>query len=136
MNITNILTNLFFRFFAFNFNHRSSLRRYLKSDFGPLDFTFGIRTENNSVRQALRFEDGRVRVLKQWPVHLDAQLIFMDESVVKEAATRPPNELMLTLMENRMITRGNLGYLQLFNFYLSLLLKGPQINKLKKEIKC
>ena len=133
MNTTNILANLFFRFFAFSFNHRPALNRYLESDFGPLDFTFGIRTENDSVRQSLRFENRRVTVLKKWPEHLDAQLIFMDESVVKEAATRPPNELMLTLMENRMVTRGNLGYLQLFNFYLSLLLKGIQVNKLKKE---
>jgi formate C-acetyltransferase len=133
MTTTNILANLFFRFFAFSFNHRPALNRYLKSDFGPFDFTFGIRTENNSVRQALLFKNSRVRVLKKWPEQLDAQLIFMDESVLKEAATRPPNELMLTLMENRMVTRGNLGYLQLFNFFLSLLLKGPQINKLKKE---
>ncbi len=133
MNTTNILANLFFRFFAFNFNHRPSLNRHLSSDFGPFGFTFGIRTESNSVRQALRVENNRVRVLKKWPELLDAQLIFTDESVLKEAATRPPNELMLTLMENRMVTRGNLGYLQLFNFYLSLLLKGPQISKLKKE---
>jgi formate C-acetyltransferase len=109
MNTTNTLANLFLRFFAFNFNHRPALNRYLESDFGPINFTFGIRTENNSVRQALGFENGRVRVMKTWPENPDAQLIFMDESVLKEAATRPPNELMLTLMENRMVTRGNLG---------------------------
>jgi len=34
-----------------------------------------------------------------------------------------------------MITQGNLGYLQLINFYLSLLLKPIQIAKLKKETK-
>ncbi len=128
-----ILTNLFLRFFAFNFNHRPSLNRYLRSDFGPLNFVFGISTENGSVRQALRFEEGRVRVLMHWPDHPDAELVLKDENALKEAATRPPNALMLTLMENRMITRGNLSYVQLFNFYLSLLLGEAQIRKLKKE---
>jgi len=42
---------------------------------------------------------------------------------------------MFALMENRMITHGNLGYLQLINFYLSVLLKPIQVAKLKKEAK-
>ena len=41
--------------------------------------------------------------------------------------------MMMAMMENRMVTRGNLAYLQLINFYLSLLLKPLQIAKLKKE---
>ncbi|MDI6743035.1 MAG: pyruvate formate lyase family protein [Smithella sp.] len=132
---TNTLANLFLRFFAFNFNTRPSLNKYLKSDDGWLNFTFGIKTENGSVEQALQFENGKVSVLKDMPAKPDAQLIFVDEDAVKEAATQPPNKLMLALMENRMVTRGNLGYLQLFNFYLSLLLKQIQILKLKKEAK-
>ncbi|HRS97446.1 MAG TPA: hypothetical protein P5040_04615, partial [Smithella sp.] len=124
---------LFLKFFAFNFNTRPSLNRYLRCDDGWLNFTFGFRTENGSVEKALRFENGRVSVLEEMPEKLDAQLIFIDEDALKEAATQPPNRLMLALMENRMITRGNLGYLQLINFYLSLLLKPLQIAKLKKE---
>ncbi|MCX5848870.1 MAG: pyruvate formate lyase family protein [Deltaproteobacteria bacterium] len=134
-SFTNTLANLFLKFFALNFNTRPSLNKYLKCDDGWLNFTFGIRTENGSVEQAIRFEDGKVRVLKEIPEKLDAQLIFVDENAVKEAATQPPNRLMLALMENRMVTRGNLGYLQLINFYLSLLLKQIQIAKLKKETK-
>lgn len=42
---------------------------------------------------------------------------------------------MLALMENRIVMNGNLGYLQLINFYLSLLLKHIHIAKLKKETK-
>jgi len=132
---TNTMANLFFKFFAFNFNRRPSLNKYLKSDDGWLNFTFGIRTESGSVEQAMRFENGKVKVLKTIPEKMDSQLIFMDENAVKEAATQPPNKLMLALMENRMITRGNIGYLQLINFYLSLLLKHIQIAKLKKETK-
>ncbi len=129
------LANLFLKFVAFNFNVRPSLNKYLKWNDGWLNFTFGIKTENGSVEQAIRFENGRVNVLKQIPEHLEAELIFADENALKEAATQPPNRLMLALMENRMITHGNLGYLQLINFYLSLLLKQIQIAKLKKEAK-
>lgn len=133
--MTNMLANLFFRFFAANFNLRPALNRYLSCDDGPINFTFGIRTESGSVEQAVQFENGRVRVLKKMPEKPDAQLVFVDEAAVKEAATQPPNKLMLALMENRMVTRGNLGYLQLMNFYLSLLLKKVQVGKLQKEAK-
>lgn len=134
-SIANALARLFLRFFAANFNLRPSLNRYLKCADGWIDFTFGIRTESGSVAQAIRFESGKVRVLKTVPEKLDAQLVFIDEAALKEAATQPPNRLMLALMENRMVTRGNLGYLQLVNFYLSLLLKPFQVGKLKKEAK-
>lgn len=129
------LANIFFKFLAFNFNVRPSLNKYLKCDNGWLNFTFGIKTENGSVEQALRFENGKVIVLKNMPEKFDSQLIFVDENALKEAATQPPNKLMLALMENRMITNGNIGYLQLINFYLSLFLKNIQIAKLKKETK-
>ncbi|PKN52956.1 MAG: formate acetyltransferase [Deltaproteobacteria bacterium HGW-Deltaproteobacteria-13] len=131
----NTLAGLFFKFFAFNFNTRPSLNKYLKCDDGWINFTFGIKTENGSVEQAMAFENGKVRVLNNIPEKPDAQLIFADEDAVKDAATLPPNRLMLALMENRIVTRGNLGYLQLINFYLSLLLKHIHIAKLKKETK-
>jgi len=134
-SITDKLANLFFKFFALNFNNRSSLKKYLKSDDGWLNFTFAVKTENGSVEQALQFENGRVRVLKEMPAKPDSQLVFKDENALKEAATQPPNKLMMALMENRMVTQGNLGYLQLVNFYLSLLLGQIQIAKLKKETK-
>ena len=133
--MTDKMANFFLKFFAFNFNNRPSLNKYLKCDDGWLNFTFGIRTESGSVEQAMRFENGKVIVLKNIPEKMDSQLIFVDENAVKEAATQPPNRLMLALMENRMVTRGNIGYLQLINFYLSLLLKHIQIAKLKNETK-
>ena len=133
--ISNTLTRLFLKFFALNFNVRTGLNRYLRCDDGWLNFTFGIKTESSSVEQALTFTNGRVRVLKAYPPKPDAQLIFRDEAAMMEAVRMPPNKLMVALMENRMVTRGNLAYLQLFNFYLSLLLKRSQIGKLKKEAK-
>ena len=74
--MTNILANLFLRFFAASFNLRPSLNRYLKCDDGPINFTFGIRTENGSVEQALEFKNGKARVLKAIPAKLDAQLVL------------------------------------------------------------
>lgn len=70
---TNTLANLFFKFFAFNFNARPSLNKYLKCDDGWLNFTFGIKTESGSVEQAMRFENGKVIVLKDIPEKMDCQ---------------------------------------------------------------
>ncbi|HSA15739.1 MAG TPA: pyruvate formate lyase family protein [Spirochaetota bacterium] len=134
-SLTNTLARIFLKFLAMNFNTRPSLRKYLRSDYGWLNFTFGISTENGSVRQAIAFENGKVRVPDYFPEKFDAELVFADETAVKEAATQPPNKLMIALMENRIVTRGNIGYLQLMNFYLSILLKSAQIRKLKKETK-
>ncbi len=131
--ISNTLTSLFLRFFAANFNHRKALNRYLRSADGWIDFTFGVKTENGSVAQALIFKGGKVRVTGRMPAKPDAMLVFKDEQALKEAAVEPPNKLMIALMENRMLTLGNLGHLQVINFYLSLLLKPIQIAKLKKE---
>ncbi|MBU1171390.1 MAG: pyruvate formate lyase family protein [Proteobacteria bacterium] len=133
MTISNALTHLFLQFFAMNFNWRKSLNRYLKSEDGWMNFTMGIKTENGHVKQSLIFKEGRVRVSGTLPGTPDAMLIFKDEQALKEAATEPPNKLMLALMENRIVTIGNLGYIQMINFYLSLLLKPIQIAKLKKE---
>lgn len=135
MSISNTLANLFLRFFAFNFNHRKSLNRYLKTDDGFLNFTFGIRTESGSVEQALVFTNGKVKVSGTIPDKSHAMLVFRNEHAMKEAAAEPPNRLMFALMENRLVTHGNLAYLQLTNFYLSLLLKPVQIAKLKNETK-
>lgn len=131
----NVLTHIFLRFVALNFNHRKALNRYLGWDGGPFDFTFGIKTENGSVEQALIFRNHKVTVSSTIPARTDATLIFKDENALKEAATEPPNKLMIALMENRMVTQGNIGCLQLINFYLSLLLKPIQILKLKQETK-
>ena len=129
----NALTNLFLKFFAANFNLRPSLRRYLKSDEGWLNFSIGVKTESGSVEQALSFENGKVRVLKTIPGTLDAEIEFVDEKSLGEAATAAPNRLMIAMMENRIVTSGNLCYPLLINFYLSLLFKPLQIAKLKRE---
>ncbi|MBN2080127.1 MAG: formate acetyltransferase [Spirochaetes bacterium] len=131
--IADRLTNLFLGFMAFNFNRRRSLNRYLYSDFGPFDFSVGIRTEDGSVERAIIVKEGRMRVSREIPPDARATLVFMDTSALREAATLPPNELMITLMKNRMVLEGNLGYVQLINLYLSLLMRGKQIRMLKKS---
>ncbi|MFW6415700.1 MAG: pyruvate formate lyase family protein, partial [Thermodesulfobacteriota bacterium] len=132
-NLANLLTRLFMHFFALNFNLRPGLKRYLGYRDGWFNFTFGVQTRNKSVNQGIKIEEGRIRVLDSIPQDLDAQLLFLDESAIKELLVKPPNKHMITLMENRMVTNGNLSYVQVVNFYLSLLLKGSQIRKLKKE---
>jgi len=52
-----------------------------------------------------------------------ATMIFKDEEAAREMLSAPPNEALLLLMRGRMRARGNLAYLSLFNYYLSLLLR-------------
>ncbi|TFH41470.1 MAG: formate acetyltransferase, partial [Chrysiogenales bacterium] len=130
--IADRLTNLFLNFMAFNFNRRRSLNRYLYSDYGPFDFAVGITTGDGTVEQALVVKEGRMSVSRTIPDDARARLIFLDVGVLREAAVMPPNELMLALMRNRMVLEGNLGYVQLVNLYLSLLMRKKQIGMLKK----
>lgn len=132
-SIINLFANLFFRFLAINFNHRPSLNAYLKSDDGWINFTFVLKTENGSVEQALSFCNGKVSLLRFVPAKPDCMIVLVDNKTVIDLATKPPNRLMFLLVENRMVTHGNLGCVQLINFYMSLLLKPIQIMKLKKE---
>jgi formate C-acetyltransferase len=118
---------------SFMFNHRPSLRRYLKSRYGWLNFSVGIRTEGNTVRRSITFKDGRVTVSKDIGSDTDVQMIFVDDKTLIDMTKIPPGEVFNLLLKNRMIIEGNLGYIALFNFLISLLLKKKQIRMMEKE---
>ncbi|MBF0226157.1 MAG: pyruvate formate lyase family protein [Desulfobacterales bacterium] len=119
---TNLLANLLLKIMAFNFNYRSSLNSYLKSRDGWINFSIGFSTENKSVAQSLIFYNGKVRVISNILKNIHAQLIFKDDSVVMEMLRLPPNEVINLLLKSKLRTTGNMNYLSLFNFLLSLLL--------------
>ncbi|MFA5787652.1 MAG: pyruvate formate lyase family protein, partial [Actinomycetota bacterium] len=126
---TNVLAAVLLRLMALQFNLRPSLRRYLRSRDGWIDFSIGFRTESGSVAQTLEFRGGRVKV--RGGVHSPTTtLIFHDDSVVKEMLSCPPNEVLLLLMRGRMRSSGNLVHLSLFNFYMSLVMRKRQAKML------
>jgi len=45
-----------------------ALKKYLITSDGPLDFTFGIRTENGSVLSGIVFRKGVVSIMRACPI--------------------------------------------------------------------
>ena len=129
----NFVTRVLLRLMAFQFNVRPSLRKYMKGKDGWINFSVGLKTENDSVEQAIVFDNGRVRVLKTIPSDVDVTMHLANNSVLKEMATSTPNEMLNLILKNRMVLDGNLAVLQLFNFYLSLMLGKVHLKKLKKK---
>ncbi|MBF0120430.1 MAG: formate acetyltransferase, partial [Desulfobacterales bacterium] len=131
---TNILINALLQVMAGHFNIRPSLKKFLKSKEGWINFKVGLRTINNSVEAGVIFHDGKVSVCKNISSDIDTILVFKDDSVVWDMIKLPPNEILNLLLKSKLYTKGNLTYLSLFNFYLSLLL-GKQHDNFLKEVK-
>ena len=131
--LTQLLIKSLLRTLALNFNLRPGLNRYLKSDRGWIDFTIGIRTESRSVEAAVRFVDGKVRVLPAMPPHCDVQMIFRSDRMVRKLLGATPTEQIFMLMKSDLRSLGNVTYLNLFSFYLSLLLRKKQLKMMAKE---
>lgn len=121
------------QFMAFCFNRIPKYRKYLKTDQGWLDFSVGLRTENDSVAQTIIFNDGKVKVVKGVTKDASVEMTLMDENTLKQMATLPPNEILNLLLKNKMVTRGNMTHLQIFNFFISVLLRNKQLGQIKKQ---
>jgi len=132
-NIANIATHILLRIMAFHFNFIPKFRKHLRSDEGWINFSMGLLTRTGTVEQAISFKDGKARVLWQVPDDVDVKLISMDNEVLKQMATLPPNEVLNLILKNKLIVDGNMGYAQLFNFFISLFMKDKQIRMLNEQ---
>jgi formate C-acetyltransferase len=119
--------------FAFCFNYFPAYRVYMKNDKGEwINFSLGIKTHDNSVCQALIFKEGYITVKMSIPPDADVVLSARDVQVLKDMLTLPPNEVLIMMLHNKLVARGNLAYLELFNFYISILLHRFQRYTLEK----
>jgi formate C-acetyltransferase len=125
--VTNLVASAALNLMAFNFNKRSSVREYMRSNGSWIDFTIGIVIEDSSFERALTFRNGQVTVLKKIPADADCKLIVPYEKTFKELLGLPPNETLTYLMKNKIRTEGNLSYMSLFNYYVAVQL--ARINK-------
>ena len=130
---TNILAGILLKLMAANVNLRPGIKKYLRSTDGWIDFTLGIKTVNDSVKKAISFKNGKATVLDYIPEHAECRLVFTDEATLRQMISLPPNEVMNLLLKNRMITEGNMSFLQIFNFLISLLMKDKQIKTMLKQ---
>ncbi len=138
INLLNPLTHLALWMMALQFNLRPSLKKQMKSHDGWTNFSIGLRTASGSVKQAIVFLNGRVTVLNDIPGNADAIMHFVDDSVLKEVVKITPNEMLNLVLKNKIILYGNMGYLQAFNYYTSLLMGGihqRMLNRAKKQDK-
>ncbi|MGM0404038.1 MAG: hypothetical protein ACQEQN_10000, partial [Thermodesulfobacteriota bacterium] len=121
-SLTHLLVRTLLHTVAASFNFRPGLRQYLKTGSGWFDFTVGIRTDSGSVATAVRFREGKVRVLREIPADCDITLIFTSDGAVRKLLQATPTEQIFMLMKSDLRTVGNQSYMNLFFFYLSLLL--------------
>lgn len=135
LNILNKLTHAALWSMAIQFNTRPSLKTSMKTPDGWNNFTIGLETASGSVRQSIRFLNGKVSVLSNIPADTDAVMHFVDESVLKSIATITPNEMLNLVLKNKIILYGNMAYLQAFSYYISLIMGGIHQKMLDRKRK-
>ncbi len=136
INPMNLITHTVLGAMAFAFNHSRTLKRHMKNTDGWINFSIGIRTGNGTVAQTVSFQNGRVRVLKGVNGGADVVLETADDSVLKELASAPPSEVLNMMLRNKLTIEGNVSYLQLFTYYLSLVsgsLHGRMLAKARRQ---
>ena len=134
LHYLNLLTHGALRIMATQFNYRPSLKPYLKSADGWINFSIGITTESGSVSQAIIFHNGKVKTTSQIPTNVDSVMKFTGDEVLVAMAKSTPNEIFNLILKNKLIAEGNLNALQAFNFYVSLLMGKAHQRMLDKEI--
>ncbi|MBM3173440.1 MAG: formate acetyltransferase [Chloroflexi bacterium] len=115
------------------YNLKPSLKKYLKSTEGWINFSVGIRTESGSIEQAIIFNNGKVRLSGKIPTDVSVSMAFVDDNAAKDMLSATPNEAMNMLLRNRMRMDGNLGYIQLFLFLVSQLTGKKNYKAQEKE---
>jgi len=131
----NFFTHAGLKVMASFYNTIPRYRKYLRNSEGWINFAVGIRTENDSVRQTIRFSSGRAGVSPGIQENTDVCIIARDEGILKEMATVPPNEVLNMMLRNQIMTEGNLAYLQLFNYLVANLVGSRQQKSLDKAHK-
>ncbi len=131
----NFITSLLLKTMAFMFNIRPSLKKYLRTTDGWINFSVGIKLENGKLEQSITFRNGKASVSGKIAPDTDVVMRFVNKETVKEMLKITPNEMLGLILHNKMVLDGNIAYLQLFNFYLSLLLGKKHQRMLAKKNK-
>jgi len=122
LNTMNLVTGSFLRTMALMFNTRPKLRRYMRDGSGWINFSVGFSTLTGTVKQSISFKDGRVSVSPRFFENTDATLRFTDNKALIEMMMATPNAMLNLILKNRIMMEGNLSHLQIFNFYIALLM--------------
>jgi formate C-acetyltransferase len=129
----NTLVLILLKLMAFQFNHRKRLNSYLRHDHGFFNFTVGFVSDDGAVNRAISFRDGKAAAHRQVPPDAEVTLRFRDRRTVMEMLRITPSETLMLILHNKMVLDGDLACLQIFNFYVSLLMGGRHRKMLVKK---
>ncbi len=132
-SFTNVTMRMLLGMIAASYSLRPSLKKYLKTAEGWLNFTAGLTTESGSVACAIAFKDGRVKVLNAIPEDAEVVLVFRSDAAVKKLLTATPSDQIYMLLKSELRVRGHMGYMNIFFFLLSLLMSKKQIKAMATE---
>ena len=130
---TGLILHALLKVMAANFNHRLALKKYIITLDGPLDFTFGIRTENGSVLSGIVFQKGAVSIVRGIPDNANAVIRFNTDAAVRRLLGGTSTDQIYMILKNEARVDGSITYLNLFAFLLSLLIWKKQIAAMEKE---
>ena len=130
----NSLSFVLLKTFAFLFNRRPSLNRYLAGEDGWINFTIGFATLSGNINYALIFKDGKIRLRHQIPQNADTILNFKDETALRTMLKSSPTQTLIMIIENTIQVTGNMAYMSLFSYYLALLVHKKQAKLMEDEI--
>lgn len=131
--LANTITKSALKFMAFSYSRIPSLKKHLKSVDGWINFSIGLKTEDNKVAQSLWFNEGKGKV-KTGVEGVETTLILKDSKVLSQLASLPPNEVLNLMLKNEMASIGNMSNLQYFNYLISVMLKNKQVKQMNKQI--
>ena len=132
--VANSLAHVVLQFMAKLFTYDKEKQAYLKTTDGWMNFAIGLTTEDGSVKQSIRFMDGKGSVRGSID-GVNTLLVLQDTSVLAQLATLPPNEVLNLMLKNKMSSSGNMAYLEFFNLLLSVMMKDKQIQQMQLQKK-
>lgn len=130
---TSLIVYSFLKFIAFSFNTRKSLNRYLKTKEDFLNFTIGLRTEDNGFVYSIEFLNGRVTVFRAIAQNAEAVLIFKNDEAARKLLLGTPTDIIYMLLKSDVRIEGSITYSNIFSFFISLLFNNVQKRAMKKE---
>lgn len=129
------LVHLLLRVMAAQYSLRPTLRQFLRSSDGWIDFSVGVATRDSSVEQSIAFQGGRATAHRGLLADADVVLTFNDDDALLTMLKATPNESLTLILRNQLVLTGNWCYLQLFNYLVAQLLGSYHQRKLRANAK-
>lgn len=130
---TSLFIYSFLKFVAFNFNKRKSLNRYLKTVDGWLNFSIGLRTEDNNWCYSIVFLNGKAFVERTIAQQAEAVLVFKNDGTARRLLLGTPTDVIYMLLKSDVRIEGSITYSNILSYFISLLFNSVQKRAMAKE---